>query len=656
MNQNILNRDQVINALKRELVGPSPDGIEKELPMKFSKQEEAYGPFCEMGTGEEIIQRDTPTKRYGVAVLHPIGAVDEEEQKELDAHGVGNSEGIKDGVEFPEKARESLNQNKNIDKAQENISRITTDYNPDDLDLSIANSYKPSTIGISFLVEFPGEAKLVVDATGGRYKKIEVEIEGTSKIWWLRSPVSLHAEIEGKDIIVSSHKKISPPIVTPVNLEGINLQIEVYTRPYHHSGIRNARLLTVCLVNRSDETNIENTLFQAHFKLSIIASDGQNHILPYPGPELSKLDDEEKSMALLYHHEHTFGVGHSCAAMWDYKAKDNRAAWLSAECLPFVETPSITPDIHDEEGNEIKVPMAPLAGFVKDDDGYQTLEKLIISYEKWISKKGREVSSLEAGVLRETAKRHLDDCRFCAERMRKGLDFLKTTPVAYRAFQLANRAILLQQIHSRSEIRRITYDEKINRYSFSGPYIEPDPMSINASRGSWRAFQIAFLLATIESVANSESIERDIVELIWFPTGGGKTEAYLGLAAFSLLLRRIKNPDDDGVHVLMRYTLRLLTTQQFIRASRLICALEHIRRQERNELGNQQFSIGLWVGGNNTPNTRKDALTIFKGLEKGEKHVENKFVLDRCPWCGAQLGPVDDEKLIKKGIFLPGYY
>ena len=105
-------------------------------------------------------------------------------------------------------------------------------------------------------------------------------------------------------------------------------------------------------------------------------------------------------------------------------------------------------------------------------------------------------------------------------------------------------------------------------------------------------------------IADPGTPEREVVDLLFFPTGGGKTEAYLGLAAFTLLLRRLRNPgiQSAGVSVLMRYTLRLLTLDQLGRAATLICALELLRQNDAVKFGDWPFEIGLWVGRAATPN------------------------------------------------------
>jgi hypothetical protein len=134
---------------------------------------------------------------------------------------------------------------------------------------------------------------------------------------------------------------------------------------------------------------------------------------------------------------------------------------------------------------------------------------------------------------------------------------------------------------------------------------------------SWRPFQLAFLLMSVISITEPESEDRELVDLIWFPTGGGKTEAYLGLTAFTIFHRRLVDPTNGGTTVMMRYTLRLLTSQQFTRAATLICACEKIRREENvrfknYNLGKEPITIGLWIGGDHIPNTNKKAEAEYK--------------------------------------------
>jgi hypothetical protein len=301
--------------------------------------------------------------------------------------------------------------------------------------------------------------------------------------------------------------------------------------------------------------------------------------------------------------------------------------------------------------------MAALAGLHPDDDGFAALERVVSLYQEWIAEREAEANGLESRY-QDAAQRHLSECREAARRIQRGLSYLREDPVALQAFQHANHAMLLQQLRSWREPRRAQFDAASLRFRFSDPYPEPDALNPGPGRGNWRAFQIAFLLMALESAANGDVPDRRIVELIWFPTGGGKTEAYLGLAAFAIFMRRLRDPRDAGVHVLMRYTLRLLTTQQFQRAARLVCAMEYIRGNNEDELGDTAFSIGMWVGGSSSPNTRNQALSVLRKLQDRKQRATNLFVLDRCPWCGAQMGPLKKEQvqsLTKRAPRVLGY-
>jgi hypothetical protein len=210
---------------------------------------------------------------------------------------------------------------------------------------------------------------------------------------------------------------------------------------------------------------------------------------------------------------------------------------------------------------------------------------------------------------------------------------------------------MTQQARASGPLRKVTMTPD-DRFSFSG---RPPASEPGDGRGKWRPFQIAFFLAVLESVADRGSEHRETVELIFFPTGGGKTEAYLAVAAFSMFLRRLRDPHDAGTEVLMRYTLRLLSAQQFLRASSLVCAMEEMREQ-LPELGEDQFSIGIWVGSSSTPNKRTSAIEKFNRLADGG---DNPFLLLRCPWCNAEFGPVGERRTgrggRKKKIPVAGY-
>ena len=229
----------------------------------------------------------------------------------------------------------------------------------------------------------------------------------------------------------------------------------------------------------------------------------------------------------------------------------------------------------------------------------------------------------------------MGNCRECLRRMREGILLLQQHSDVARAFRLMNEAMLMQQIHyaissqsTRSWVS--TPDGLAIERPFDRPsYDDPERM--------WRPFQLAFILMNLRAVADPGCPERDLVDVIWFPTGGGKTEAYLGLSAFTMFLRRIRNPEHAGTSILMRYTLRLLTTQQFQRAASLMCACEVIRLRELTTLGSERFSIGLWVGGEVSPNTEESAVRALRQLQSGRG--VNKFIILSCPWCGAAMGP-----------------
>jgi hypothetical protein len=648
MIDHIANRTKIIESLKKELVGPSPAGQELDisiLPLPFDNHESSFGPFVVKGTGEEIIMRDYPTKRYGIGVLYPFGTKEEDRLDKAGNDTIGTSQYSNEEDSFlrPDNDIEVANRIKNIESASGAINNLRTDENPIDYDLSLANAYQPSSLGVSFLAEVVENSKLFLRFTGGRYSPIPVIVESKNFEWWIRKKIILEAEIQGSELLQSERAIIfsnKNNIIFQENTDNLNIRFEVFSRKYGKNPA--LRLITVSFVNRtkgsSELKKDAKCIFQSHFNAKIISTESQLNILPYP--HRPSIDEEEKSLDLLYRNFPTFCVGHGCAGDWDEHI-NFRSRSVYAEVLPMYETPSTTPDIRDENGVIIKVPMGPLAGLIAGDNGFSKLELLIHHYQNWIIKRKLEIQQLSSELV-PIAEKHIENTQICANRMTAGLKFLEQDELAAKAFRLANHAILLQQLRPK-EKRPMRFNEKEFKIEFDH-FEVGNPLSTGENQGSWRAFQIAFLLMVIESTAKGLSIDREVVELIWFPTGGGKTEAYLGLLAFSIFYRRLKNPEDQGVDVIMRYTLRLLTTQQFLRASKLILAMEIIRRQMPNILGKEEFSIGMWVGSANTPNSRIDALNSFRDLERGNSSADNKFILDRCPWCGAEIGPISYDK------------
>lgn len=623
-------RRVLLDALRRELVGPSPEGtlLAVTPDMVIQGKEKLFQPFRQDPDGDEILQRDPPVKRYGIGVLYPAKSL----QDEVDLTGTGLRTETAEG----EDEEEQLQAAEVVTAGLERLGRVA-EAPGYDLDLAAANEYQPSTMAISFLARLSGEAMLLVEVRGGRYQAVTVkfDVEGkvTEREWWLRKPVELDASFSGANLLGKS-SRLTGEVVAQNDHEPLKLEVFAVSRPWGDD----KRLVTCGVINRTANVGASSgALFQAGLRVVVDSPDVDDGILPYPEAEVIRRDDEEESLALLYRDLPILAVGHGCAADWD--ERDAPIRILCGDPLPAVEVPSVTPELLRADGTPVVVPMAPLGGLIDGEDGLAAVREVVQLYGTWIDEREEEIPKLEERY-QDAARRHLDTCRLTLETINGGIAYLEGNPLVRRAFELANRAVLFQQIRTRPEPRRINYDSKAKRLVFDEPKRDPDPLSPPAGRGAWRPFQIAFILSALESTGEGMSRDREAVDLIFFPTGGGKTEAYLGLTAFSIFLRRLRNPDDVGVNVLMRYTLRLLTAQQFQRAASLICAMELIRQDAEAELGRSPIQIGIWVGGDTSPNRREDAKRVLRELRRGVQFAENKFVLLQCPWCGAQLGEI----------------
>ena len=462
----------------------------------------------------------------------------------------------------------------------------------------------PSSLGFSFFIK--GKAiqfEVLCRAVG--YERTERDEQGQYKNEWKRKKlISGQNEEEEFENIWCPGKDQRQSFFKWGKKARIDVQWRHFTAGW---------IVTVSLCNAQEladsqagrdyvNERAEKTLFEASLCCVIHAGD----VGVYPRVDRSLLDQEEQEIELQYAHRHIYAIGHGCAANWE--VKNGKVAELWSETMPAVEVPQMTADTGS--GGE---PVLSLASLADIDDVYTALlpelDDFISRYADWVTWQQANIQDLPTDD-RAAAGRMVARMNTAISRIRVGLRLLGDNAQVRLAFALANRAML----------------DQMRQHD----HLQGKPRADDAYR--WRPFQLAFLLTTLESTVNEDSDFRDMVDLIWFPTGGGKTEAYLGLIAFLIVLRRLRHSDKGGgTAVLMRYTLRLLTRDQFIRATRLICALELIRR-ERDDLGSASITIGMWVGEATSPNTFKKAAELVNKASAASEKPE--LVLDHCPWCG----------------------
>lgn len=659
LKRSLNNREQIIRSIEQEIVGPGEINNTTKLlntigNTKFTSFDDLNKNYHWMfaGVKEEVIQRDSPSRRYAAAMLYPI------ELKEADVE-VDNTE-ITEIVNDQLIDKEKLGFYDDIDK-QDN-TELFTDNNDEVEEIMPKirqDDFMPSSMGITFCLAKHTQ-KFDVGFSGGMYIKHKIyknikakdKKSGNDKSytnneeWWLRKSIEYKRNIKLSDF--DQNKKVSVKeyevVLNDMANEKVNkvkLKLHVQCR-FKEEYI----LCTVTILNVSTSIDKhhkdEFTIFQS--QLSISAEVGEFLNYPKASERNLGLTKDEWNNELLFKNKSNYAFGHGCSTKWNQNEKDIKE--IHSTFIPTYETVSMTPNVTriiDGKEVDIKIKMNTLMNVDNHEEVLSILEPLVIGYEEWIEKQEEETLRLNLKKeMKEAADLNLAFCKDSLRRMKKGLCLLKSEKV-FEAFKLANKAILLQQINGKTA-RKAHYvkaetsslmELKIDQQNIN---VRSSMQDLNKCDNSWRAFQIAFFLLSIQSLVEKESIDRETVDLIWFPTGGGKTEAYLGVAAFQMFYRRLVNPNDAGVDIMMRYTLRLLTADQFQRASRLICAMEFVRRNEKLNLGSTPYSIGIWVGSKTSPNTNKDAIAEIKKMRKPQG-VDN-LVLTRCPWCGCEMGKV----------------
>lgn len=582
MPDSISVRSYLTNALRLDLIGPRPQDAELQ--------------------NERLPQ--APSRWYLTGFLVPTNAPDEQRAQD-------NEEEFDEPVEPSQGSDDSSTPDRGSGK----------------------QNFLPSSMGLSLIVD-DETTRLDVNVSWGDYEP-ETNEDGNAGTKENASP----ADDNGED--KSSQRRFSPWVRRPhtgsvtINLSEVKTDrpakfnipdsngLEIVclvrqTRVKRFDTILNARAVSVFIVNRrtpEERTDLQDTAFAFQVEMSVEAD---QPLVPRPDPHGLESEDWDERLADLHYYDVVeYAVGHNVsthAEIVDGGCRRVHTEWMPQTSVDRVESSQIA---------NVEFGMEALGSLDNATTARQLLDPLVTQYRDWIDNQSAEMQAL-SDRRREIAEELVTRASRIADRIQAGINLL-ADPDVLEAFCIANRAMA-------SSARRRSAQEE-----------GKDPKKVDPE---WRPFQLAYILMNLRGIAEPTHIEREIVDLLFFPTGGGKTEAYLGLAAFTLVLRRLRNPDPTyrGLSVLMRYTLRLLTLDQLGRAAALICALELEREKAPEKLGEWPFEIALWVGRAATPNymgskgDRSDQTARVKTLKfVRDSSGEPPLPLEQCPWCGTEF-------------------
>lgn len=528
----------------------------------------------------------------------------------------------------------------------------------DEIDATSNQSLVPSSLGMTFCISGDVEA-IEIQAGWGRYEPLPAdEHEFTKK--------------DGKKVKVWQRIPCGGKIILPI-VEGqishqapdhdqLSVRIQGTIRAKNSNG---DRLITLFLVNAQETTQSDTNKDKAWlFQPEIIVrapQDAAQKAIFRRKPVLDKtgMDKERDALEMIYRNRVEFAVGHGVSIHAQVSDDVNLATEVRTVVMPQYEVQATeTPGANPTDRPAMQELMATglldmsLLAQMSLPELVAALSRLTTDYAAWISEQSVRIGTDVIGH-NDSAQRAVAQCNEILKRLIEGIQTLNTNENALAAFRFANQSMAVQRVRSafslsmrRGEAKTLAdFDKPNNR--------------------SWRPFQLAFLLLSIPSLTDPRHSDRTkpaeaFADLLWFPTGGGKTEAYLGVAAFTMAIRRMQGKIGDfdgsrGLAVVMRYTLRLLTLQQFQRATALICAMEVIRREALAKgdetLGHEPFTIGLWVGNKVTPGTTDESASAIEAIRNPDRNKASHVSpaqLTSCPWCGSEVAPGRDIEVDKK--------
>lgn len=644
--------------------------------------ERAYlGPFHLDEEQEPLLNENisfSPLDMYSTGILFPQSDVGVSlfSTSQLDDASTQNDDKVETGtVKYGNK------QKKVIEDDNEDDLRLTTEFYPSSIAIS-SLIYDDSEIDFDISCgKYISATNEIKEKTGARFTRVPITISATLKV----DSFEIINEVKSEHIWTQESKN---NIVTLKNDE-FGVTIKIIKRTQY--GLDTSQtIITISVINSNEVKGSvkkrENCLFQPKIVMESIKG-----FIPFPdNSNLTFLSAEEVELKFLYRKYKNYCIGHGCASDWHFN--EEIVNKIESAIIPKEKINGVDFNPTELEGNDEILFMKTLTDFDSIYDYEELIKKLkkfASIYKDWIEKQqelirteslNKEFDKASVAVLKK--------CNQLYNRMVKGIDYL-TDKNVLRAFLDANKAMFMQRVLAdfskhRNDCNRTlpdkkntTLDDELPNFSeipfnsISGTIWKEGKLNIPKEEiksswylAKWRPFQLAFILSQIEGIVSPDSEDRETVDLLWFPTGGGKTEAYLGLIAFTIFYQRLTSDNSNqGVSVIMRYTLRMLNKQQFDRANILICACELIRYENIELYGVTRISNGLWVGGSFFPNKHagsKDFPGNNELLESYKANVESKTrsfsqeygpAVFNCPCCGnklvKELTNIDNKKQIK---------
>lgn len=618
--------------------GPTPTPSQLRAELEELIVRDLVGPIW--GEDERIPGNERVSEWYALGMLAPRNTVGTDRERDNSAEGTGGEEESGD------------------DEPEERIA---------------AKMLLPSSFGLSFALA-PGTERVRVTASWGQYWKVtdedKLDKDGKPSRWWQRERVSDGVELSLKDGLIDPF----PPVA---DFPDVLVRGTCVDRKY-------ARYVTLFLVNDQERPSSNQNFDQVWLFQPELAVEGVDGGSPFigrkealPGARMTR-PPEEATLELLYRDSIEFATGHGVSVhAIPSETHPGRARRVQTAIVPRAEVARTeAPDESDIPALAgVELDMKVLAA-LDDASLLQRLRPLADAYDAWLDLQQKRVDDKEEGLEEHVGATAiaLTAARTAARRLRTGIELLGVDHVAAEAFRFANEAMWRQRVQTIAGAERRDKERALEaaraarpRDGEQPPLLPEVPRLADAvgratkpDNHRWRPFQVAFILLNLPAITDPKHEERKkktgTLDLLYFPTGGGKTEAYLGLTAYTLAIRRLQgtlggHSGLDGVGVLMRYTLRLLTAQQFQRATALICACEVIRR-ERIASGDSRwedvpFRIGMWVGMSLTPNRVSDAADALESANDGSYfgRGSNPIQLTTCPWCGCGLNPGRDARV-----------